>query len=159
MYHYSHNCAYPSAIQRHTDKLFYALKNPPTASLQEPCCSSPIFLTASTAHSEQTQHHHVLIRPPRAPSAPYFDPSRSRTLCGAGIVVCWAAGLICLGFGIHLISTRGGDYPTWNKAARELLPLCLNVLVTFINEPLGYIHTNFLCRALQREGRLASTGI
>ena len=85
----------------------------------------------------------------------HFDSSApSRTLCRAGIVTCWTAGFLCLGFGIKLILVRNGAYLELNYILKEILPLGLNILVTFINETLGYVHTNSLRWALQREGRL-----
>lgn len=86
----------------------------------------------------------------------YFDSSsRSRTLSKVGLVIsCWT-GFICLGFGIRFVTNQNGAYLDLNIYTKEILPLALNVLVTCINEALGYIHTNSLRWALQREGRLA----
>lgn len=85
----------------------------------------------------------------------YFDTSPiSRALSKAGIVICWLAGLVCLGLGIWLVRSRGGAYLDFNQYTKEIWPLGLNVLVTFVNETLGYVHTNSLRWALQREGRL-----
>lgn len=87
---------------------------------------------------------------------PYFDTSPlSRALSKAGIVICWLAGLVCLGLGIWSVRTRGGFVLYLSQYTKELLPLALNILVTVINETLGYVHTISLRWALQREGRLA----
>lgn len=86
----------------------------------------------------------------------YFDSSdRSRTLSKLGLLISWWAGLICLGFSIRFITNQNGAYLDLNVYTKEILPLALNVLVTCINEALGYIHTNSLRWALQREGHLA----
>ena len=86
----------------------------------------------------------------------HFDTSPvSRALCKVGIVVCWLAGLVCLGFGVRLVRLGEGSYLDLNNYTKELLPLGLNVVITLINETLGYIHTVSLRWALQREGRLA----
>ena len=85
----------------------------------------------------------------------FFDPSaRSRALCKLGIVVSWLAGLTSLILGIWLVKDRGGAYLTLARIPKEVVPLALNVGITCINETLGYIHTNSLRWALQREGRL-----
>lgn len=92
---------------------------------------------------------------PESTAKLHFDTSTfSRTLSKAGIVICWLAGSVCLGFGIWSVRVRGGLYLDLNQHAKEILPLGLNVLITFISETLGYVHTNSLRWALQREGRL-----
>ncbi|MCJ1377445.1 hypothetical protein MMC17_000540, partial [Xylographa soralifera] len=86
----------------------------------------------------------------------YFDSSaRSRALSKVGLVISWVAGFVCLGVGVRFVSNRNGAYLDLNKYTKEILPLAFNVLVTCINDSLGYIHTNSLRWALQREGRLA----
>lgn len=89
----------------------------------------------------------------------YFDTSPlSRALSKAGIVVCWLAGLVCLALGIWSVRIQGeggGDELYLDHYTKEILPLALNILVTFVNETLGYVHTISLRWALQREGRLA----
>ena len=86
----------------------------------------------------------------------YFDTSpRSRFLTKVGLVLCWSAGLFCLGFGICMVAVREGTFLNLDKSSKEIIPLVLNVLVTLINEALGYIHANSLRWSLQREGRLA----
>jgi len=86
----------------------------------------------------------------------YFDSSpRSRILSKIGLVISWLAGFTCLGLGVRFVTNRNGAYLDLNKYTKEIVPLVLNVLVTCINEALGYIHTNSLRWALQREGRLA----
>ncbi|MCJ1406774.1 hypothetical protein MMC19_000842 [Ptychographa xylographoides] len=86
----------------------------------------------------------------------YFDSSaRSRKLSKIGLGVSWCAGIVCLGVGVRFVTDRSGAYLNLNIYTKEILPLVLNVLVTGINEALGYIHTNSLRWALQREGRLA----
>ncbi|KAI4129669.1 MAG: hypothetical protein LQ347_003685 [Umbilicaria vellea] len=86
----------------------------------------------------------------------YFDSSyRSQALSRLGLIISWWSGLICLGFSIRFITNQNGAYLDLNIYTKEILPLALNVLVTCINEALGYIHTNSLRWALQREGRLA----
>lgn len=86
----------------------------------------------------------------------YFDSSAlSRILSKIGLVISWLAGFACLGLGVRFVTNRDGAYLDLNKYTKEILPLALNLLVTCINEALGYIHMNSLRWALQREGRLA----
>ena len=54
-----------------------------------------------------------------------------------------------------MVVVQEGTFLNLNNYAKEILPLALNILVTIINETLGYTHTNSLRWSLQREGRLA----
>ncbi|KAK3314641.1 hypothetical protein B0H66DRAFT_316708 [Apodospora peruviana] len=87
------------------------------------------------------------------------DDSRyTRNACVLGLVVSWFVGIgsllgggICLyteirdGTATHIVMSH-----TW----REILPLLLNVVVTLLNDSMGYIHSCSLRWALQREGLL-----
>ncbi|KAI9850596.1 MAG: hypothetical protein M1838_005381 [Thelocarpon superellum] len=86
----------------------------------------------------------------------YFDASkRTRALARIGLMLCWVAGVVELAVAVWMAQVRSGAYLNLNGYAREVVPLLLNVVVTIINETLGYIHATSLRWALQREGRLA----
>jgi hypothetical protein len=86
-----------------------------------------------------------------------------------GTLYCCVVGL-CAGWFIGIGSIAAGSYCIYLEvntaygyaapsfviphAAREVLPLGINILVTFLNEAMGYIHTTTLRWSLQYENRL-----
>lgn len=84
----------------------------------------------------------------------------SRRLCIVGLVFCWLIGIAPLAVGVYLVHAADVDlntervrvrgyklvYPgglaaNFNKFARELAPLGLNIVVTICNDITGYIYT------------------
>ncbi|KAK3344320.1 hypothetical protein B0T25DRAFT_323332 [Lasiosphaeria hispida] len=86
------------------------------------------------------------------------DSANTRRWCVFGLVVSWfaAIGSLLAGAISLYIEIRDGSSPyivmshTW----REIVPLVMNVLVTLLNDSMGYIHTCTLRWSLQREGKL-----
>ncbi|KAK4148831.1 hypothetical protein C8A00DRAFT_47428 [Chaetomidium leptoderma] len=86
------------------------------------------------------------------------DNVLTRAWCVCGLVVSWIFGISSLlagGICVYL-EVRDGNAAhiilshTW----REVLPLGLNILVTLLNDSMGYVHTCSLRWSLQREGKL-----
>ncbi|KAK5656283.1 hypothetical protein OQA88_5047 [Cercophora sp. LCS_1] len=87
------------------------------------------------------------------------DSDITKKFCIAGLAVSWIVGVgsLLIGVGLLVAESTGSWRPprldlthTW----REVIPLLLNVVVTLLNESMGYIHTCTLRWSLQREGRL-----
>jgi hypothetical protein len=103
---------------------------------------------------------------------PHFDVGRlSKRLCIGGLAFCWLVGIASFAIGLYLVCTGGilvsgtaieahpftipgGIATSFNKYAKELAPLGLNILVTICNDITGYMHTVSLRWALQKESRL-----
>ncbi|KAK3371814.1 hypothetical protein B0T24DRAFT_531380 [Lasiosphaeria ovina] len=88
----------------------------------------------------------------------YHDSHVTKRWCLAGLVISWLIAIAASLAGAILLkqeiqngrATQILIWDTW----REVLPLGLNVLVTLLNDSMGYIHTCTLRWSLQREGKL-----
>jgi len=82
----------------------------------------------------------------------------TRGTCVAGLCASWISGIAAFGGGMYCIylDITGGDGASFviPHAAKEVLPLGLNIVVTLLNESMGYIHSTTLRWAIQYENRL-----
>jgi hypothetical protein len=83
----------------------------------------------------------------------------TRNCCVAGLCAAWLTGFAAVGGGFYCIYLDSAD--TGRKshfiiphAAKEVFPLGMNILVTFLNESMGYIHSTTLRWSLQYDNRL-----
>ncbi|KAK0706911.1 hypothetical protein B0T26DRAFT_815149 [Lasiosphaeria miniovina] len=88
----------------------------------------------------------------------YHDSHVTNRWCLAGLVISWliaiAASLAsAILFKQEIQNGRATQILIWDTW-REVLPLGLDVLVTLLNDSMGYIHTCTLRWSLQREGKL-----
>lgn len=77
-----------------------------------------------------------------------------RNCCVLGLCAAWFTGFAGIIGGSYCIYLDGAAYFVIPHAAKEVLPLGLNVIVTFLNEAMGYIHSTSLRWSLQYENRL-----
>jgi hypothetical protein len=86
-----------------------------------------------------------------------------RNCCVLGLCAAWVTGFAGIIGGCYCIyldnfHTNGGASNKaqfiFPRAAKEVLPLGLNIVVTFLNEAMGYIHSTSLRWSLQYENRL-----
>ncbi|KAK0117849.1 hypothetical protein ONS95_012170 [Cadophora gregata] len=95
------------------------------------------------------------------PLPPFDKASSTRLLCTVGVVVSWVLSILCLGVGGYAIAvngTRAGStflLNEWSSAQKVIIPLLLNIVVSFCTDCLGYVHSASLRWAMYREGRLA----
>ncbi|KAK3304107.1 uncharacterized protein B0T15DRAFT_485858 [Chaetomium strumarium] len=86
------------------------------------------------------------------------DSVLTRTWCLCGLVLSWIIGIgALLAGGICVyVEVRDGNatHIIMSHYWREVLPLGLNILVTLLNDSMGYVHTCSLRWSLQREGKL-----
>jgi len=106
---------------------------------------------AISAGESMASHHEIDTR---------FKSLGTRACCTEGVVSSYAIGTCALGaglFAIYLTDAPSATLPLLSlpNGAKELLPLGLNVVVTFLNESMGYIHTPSLRWAFQYETKLA----
>ncbi|KAK6544658.1 hypothetical protein TWF694_001346 [Orbilia ellipsospora] len=78
----------------------------------------------------------------------------TRNACIAGLILAWIIGTGLIAGGAYL-SKHGQPIIPISRTSQELLPILLNVIITLLNEPLGFIHAVSLRWALRRETRLA----
>ncbi|CZR53729.1 uncharacterized protein PAC_03609 [Phialocephala subalpina] len=86
----------------------------------------------------------------------------SRNCCVIGLCAAWVTGVAGIAGGCYCIYlnhySKDGDGSGAQflipHAAKEVLPLGMNVIVTFLNEAMGYIHSTSLRWSLQYENRL-----
>ncbi|KAF4625284.1 hypothetical protein G7Y89_g12886 [Cudoniella acicularis] len=82
----------------------------------------------------------------------------TRNMCVIGLVLSWIAGLIAFGGGGYVIflNSKGEKKAEFviPHFAKEVLPLGINIILTFLNESMGYIHCTSLRWSLQAEDRL-----
>ncbi|KAK1761200.1 hypothetical protein QBC47DRAFT_369358 [Echria macrotheca] len=91
-----------------------------------------------------------------------LDSDFTKKCCVAGLVVSWVVGAASLVTGtVYLVlaetspvSPVSSPHVDLSHTWREVLPLVLNVVVTVLNDSMGYIHTCTLRWSLQREGKL-----
>lgn len=81
----------------------------------------------------------------------------TRNCCVAGLSVSWFVGVAAIGGGCYCVYLglyeRGAQFVI-PHLAKEVLPLGINIIVTFLNESMGYIHSTSLRWSLQYENRL-----
>jgi hypothetical protein len=83
----------------------------------------------------------------------------TRHCCVAGLCAAWFTGFAAVAGGVYCIYLDMSDTGRQSHfiiphAAKEVLPLGLNILVTFLNESVGYIHSCTLRWSLQYDNRL-----
>ena len=83
----------------------------------------------------------------------------TRNCCVAGLCAAWFTGLAAVAGGFYCIYLDMAEADLKPRfiiphAAKEVLPLGINVIVTLLNESMGYIHTTTLRWSLQYENRL-----
>jgi len=81
----------------------------------------------------------------------------TRNFCVAGLIAGWFTGVIAVGGGCYCIYLNLSDRRlefVIPHIAKEVLPLGINIIVTFLNEAMGYIHSTSLRWSLQYENRL-----
>lgn len=81
----------------------------------------------------------------------------TRGTCVAGLCASWVTGIAGVGGGAYCVwINHTGTEATFviPHAWKEVLPLGLNVLVTLLNESMGYIHSTTLRWSIQYENRL-----
>lgn len=83
----------------------------------------------------------------------------TRNCCVIGLCAAWFIGIAAIGGGLYCIYLDNAD--TGRKshfviphAAKEVFPLGMNIIVTFLNESMGYIHSTTLRWSLQYDNRL-----
>jgi hypothetical protein len=72
----------------------------------------------------------------------------TRNCCVVGLFAAWLAGFAAIAGGFYCIyldksDVRGSRFII-PHAAKEVLPLGINIIVTFLNESMGYIHSTTL---------------
>ncbi|KAK4122793.1 hypothetical protein N657DRAFT_620872 [Parathielavia appendiculata] len=86
------------------------------------------------------------------------DSVFTRAWCVFGLVVSWIVGigtLLAGGICVYLEHRDGAAaHIVLSHMWREILPLGLNILVTLLNDSMGYVHTCSPRWSLQREGKL-----
>jgi hypothetical protein len=83
----------------------------------------------------------------------------TRNCCVAGLCAAWLTGFVGVAGGFYCIYLDMSDVGRKSRfiiphAAKEVLPLGINIVVTFLNESMGYIHSTTLRWSLQYENRL-----
>ncbi|KAH8657079.1 hypothetical protein BGZ60DRAFT_434732 [Tricladium varicosporioides] len=82
----------------------------------------------------------------------------TRSMCVFGLGASWLAGILAFGGGGYVIymNNKGPRKAQFQipHFAREMLPLGINIILTFLNESMGYIHSTSLRWSLQAENRL-----
>jgi hypothetical protein len=114
---------------------------------------------SSHAISEDCQYQ---LEPAQGNTEGYNRGLGTKRLCLAGLTIAWSIGGALLAAGSYLWAHQvsSGELHSIRFPAStphyvaELLPLALNVVVTLLNETLGFIHTVCLRWALHSEGRL-----
>jgi hypothetical protein len=70
----------------------------------------------------------------------------TRNCCVVGLCVAWFTGFAAIGGGFYCIYLDNAEIGLKSHfiiphAAKEMIPLGMNILVTFLNESMGYIHS------------------
>ncbi|PMD38833.1 hypothetical protein L207DRAFT_584233 [Hyaloscypha variabilis F] len=83
----------------------------------------------------------------------------TRNCCVVGLCVAWFTGFAAIGGGFYCIYLDNAEIGLKSHfiiphAAKEMIPLGMNILVTFLNESMGYIHSTTLRWSLQFDNRL-----
>lgn len=86
-----------------------------------------------------------------------YDPANiTRGWCIVGLVLSWVAGNTAIVLGILALrqESQDGKTPTVGHVPtglREMLPLGMNIVVTILNESMGYIHSSALRWSMLKE--------
>lgn len=102
--------------------------------------------------------HEAENRQGEGDSYPPFDPGSSTVrLSWLGILLATVCAIACIVWASIVLTTRRHlAYPTsLSEGSAEALAFTASILLTFITDTLGYIHSVSLRWALYREGRLA----
>ncbi|TVY84882.1 hypothetical protein LSUE1_G001076 [Lachnellula suecica] len=81
----------------------------------------------------------------------------TRNLCIFGLFLSWLTGVAAFAGGTYCVYlTIQGFKPHFeiSHLAKEVLPLGINIILTFLNESMGYIHSTSLRWSLQTEDHL-----
>ncbi|KAG9233136.1 hypothetical protein BJ875DRAFT_55204 [Amylocarpus encephaloides] len=84
----------------------------------------------------------------------------TRNVCAIGLCASWLTGFAALGGGCYCLYLERNDNQEKRPEfiiphfAKEMLPLGINIILTFLNESMGYIHSTSLRWSLQYENRL-----
>ncbi|CAG8957454.1 hypothetical protein HYFRA_00011435 [Hymenoscyphus fraxineus] len=102
---------------------------------------------SASYHQIHSQHHDKLDK-----------ALFTRNMCAVGLFASWITGVAALGGGCYCVylERQVDSRPEFviPHLAKEVLPLGINIVVTFLNESMGYIHNTSLRWSLQYENRL-----
>ncbi|TGO50106.1 hypothetical protein BOTNAR_0406g00080 [Botryotinia narcissicola] len=89
--------------------------------------------------------------------------NKTRRVCIVGLIVSWIFGSAILAFGISIYVNDGYIWNginyievigLLNGSISEVISLIIAMIVTLLNESMGYVHSTALRGSLQREGQL-----
>ncbi|KAF7890489.1 hypothetical protein EAF00_008804 [Botryotinia globosa] len=81
---------------------------------------------------------------------------KTRRICIVGLIISWMFGFVTFAIGVHFYPSRGRyGNPGYDLSGTvgEIVPLIVNMIVTLLNERMGYVHSTSLRCSLKREGR------